>query len=65
MANGVTCPHCKRTSYHSMDVFFQWCPGCKCAHGEVEYRDEDRHRLGEIHRENPSWSLQRVVDSFK
>ena len=35
MSESITCPFCKRTSYHPMDVAQKYCGACHVFHGEV------------------------------
>lgn len=57
-----TCPECQRTSHHPMDVFFRWCPGCELNYSGLEYRNEERYWLGQIHTDHPDWTLEQVLE---
>jgi hypothetical protein len=35
MSESITCPICKRTSYHPDDVANKYCGACSCFHGEI------------------------------
>ena len=35
MSDSITCPICKRTSYHPGDIEHQWCANCNMYIGEV------------------------------
>lgn len=67
-AEGVVhtaCPTCGRTSWHPMDVFFKWCAACERSYSEVEYRNEERGILGQIHEAHPEWTLEQVVEHLR
>ena len=65
MSENTTCPKCKRTSHHPMDVFFKWCPACRHNYSDESYRDQDRAELGQIKTDEPDWTLKQVMADFR
>ena len=48
-----------------MDAFFKWCAACATTYGDVQYANQERVRLGQIHQQMPAWTLAEVVDWYQ
>lgn len=48
-----------------MDVFFKWCAACERGYAEVEYSDDERFLLAQVHDAYPDWTLEQIVDHVR